>query len=167
MSKRTMAVALMLPLFAMAHPLLAQQHIESGKTIVAAGGVKPDATGASQEAPQLSPEQKMQRRFPQPARAGDLIGLPVLDWGDRTIGRIKFIVRTKADKIQLVINNGGFLGWGQRLVAVPIEVVAIAGRQLSALDMTWAEIDAAPAWKNELTSPVGPDEIIQVALYKR
>ena len=48
---------------------------------------------------------------------------------------------------------GGFLGWRQRLVAVPIEVVAIAGRQLAALDMTRAEFDAAPAWSD----PAEPD----------
>ena len=73
----------------------------------------------------------MQRRFPQPARVGDLIGLPVLDDDDRTIGHIKHVVRTQAGKLQLIVTYGGFLGWRQRLVAVPIEVVAIAGRQLA------------------------------------
>ena len=62
---------------------------------------------------------------------------------------------------------GGFLGWRQRLVAVPIEVVAIAGRQLAALDMTRAEFDAAPAWNEALTTPVAPDDVIRIALYKR
>ena len=96
----------------------------------------------------------MQRRFPQPARVGDLIGLPVLDDNDRTIGHIKLVVRTAAGKLQLIVTYGGFLGWRQRLVAVPIEVVAIAGRQLAALDMTRAEFDAAPAWNEALTTPV-------------
>ena len=159
--------ALIAAAFVTANPLPAQQSLERGWTIVAAGSEKPEAAGLSQQLPELTPEQRMQKRFPQPARAGDLIGLPLLDWNDRTIGRIKFIVRTKSDKIQLIITNGGFLGWRQRLVAVPIEVVAIAGRQLSALDMTWAEIDAAPTWNSDLTSLVAPDEIIKVALYKR
>ena len=109
----------------------------------------------------------MEKRFPQPVRAGDLIGLPVLDWDDRTIGRVKFIVRTKSAKNQLVITIGGFLGWRQRLVAIPIEVVAIAARQLAALDMTPAQINAAPTWNRELTSPIAPDETIRIALYKR
>ena len=96
----------------------------------------------------------MQRRFPQPARVGDLIGLPLLDDDDRTIGHIKHVVRTQAGKLQLIVTYGGFLGWRQRLIAVPIEVVAIAGRQLAALDMTRAEFDAAPAW-NETSDDAG------------
>jgi hypothetical protein len=116
---------------------------------------------------QLSPEEKMQRRFPQQARAGDLIGLRVLDNNDRTIGHIKRVVRTAAGKLQLIVTHGGFLGWRQRLVAVPIEVVAIAGRQLSALDMTRAEFDAAPAWNEALTTSVALDDVIRIALYRR
>ena len=96
----------------------------------------------------LSPEEKMQRRYPQWVKVGDLIGLPVLDDDDRTLGRVRNVVRTPDGKIQLIVPFGGFLGWRQRLVAVPIEVVAIAGRQIAALDMTRAEFDAAPAWND-------------------
>ena len=46
----------------------------------------------------LSPEEKMQRRYPQPVRVGDLIGLPVLDDQDRTLGRVKSVVRTAGGK---------------------------------------------------------------------
>ena len=76
-------------------------------------------------------------------------------------------MRTQAGKLQLIVTHGGFLGWRQRLIAVPIEVVAIAGRQLAALDMTRAEFDAAPAWSGTLTTPVPPDDVIRIALYKR
>ena len=31
----------------------------------------------------------MQRRFPQPVRVGDLIGLPVLDDDSRTLGYVR------------------------------------------------------------------------------
>ena len=62
---------------------------------------------------------------------------------------------------------GGYLGWGQRPVAVPIEVVAIAGRQLAALDMTRAEFDAAPAWNDPQSQPIAAGETIRIALYKR
>src|SRR5690242_20709561 len=46
----------------------------------------------------LSPEEKMQRRYPQWVRAGDLIGLPVLDDDDRTLGRVMTVVRTSGGK---------------------------------------------------------------------
>jgi PRC-barrel domain len=115
----------------------------------------------------LSPEEKMQRRYPQPVKVGDLIGLPVLDYDDRTLGRVKSVVRTASGKVQLIVPYGGFLGFRQRLVAVPIEVVAIAGRQLAALDMTRAEFDAAPAWRDPQSQPIPASEIIRIALYKR
>jgi hypothetical protein len=115
----------------------------------------------------LSPEEKMQRRYPQWVRAGDLIGLPVLDDDDRTLGRVMTVVRTSGGKIQLIVPCGGILGWRQRLVAVPIEVVAIAGRQLAALDMTRAEFDAAPAWNDPGSQMIASGERIRIGLYRR
>jgi hypothetical protein len=116
---------------------------------------------------ELSPEERMQRRYPQPVRVGDLIGLPVLDDDDRTIGRIRLVARTPQGKIQLVVPYGGFLGWGNRPVIVPIEVVAIAGRQVAALDMPRAEFDSAPVWDAAKGTPLAPDDSIRIALYKR
>jgi hypothetical protein len=111
-----------------------------------------------------SPEEKMQGRFPQPVRVGDLIGLPMLDWDDVTIGYVRHVVRTPAGKIQLITSYGGFLGWGERLVPVPIEVVAILARQLAALDMPRKEFDAAPTWQAAQTTPIPPDEMIRIAI---
>ncbi len=115
----------------------------------------------------LTPEQKMQRRYPQPVKVGDLIGLPLLDDDDRTLGRVQSVVRTASGRIELIVPYGGLLGWRQRLVAVPIEVVAIAGRQLAALDMTRAEFDAAPAWNDPRSHPVPASDVIRIALYRR
>jgi hypothetical protein len=115
----------------------------------------------------LSPEEKMRRRYPQPVRVGDLIGLPVLDDDDRTLGHVRSVVRTASGKVQLIVPYGGFLGWRQRLVAVPIEVVAIAGRQLAALDMTRAEFEAAPAWSDPQSQSIAAGETIRIGLYKR
>jgi PRC-barrel domain len=115
----------------------------------------------------LSPEQKMQRRHPQPVKVGDLIGLPVLDFGDRTLGYVKGVVQTADGKIKLIVPYGGFLGWGRRPVAVSIEVVAIAGRQIAALDMTRAEFDAAPAWADPLSQSLPASETIRIGLYRR
>jgi hypothetical protein len=115
----------------------------------------------------LSPEERMQRRYPQPVKVADLIGLPVLDFQDRTLGYVRGVVRTPEGKIRLIVPYGGFLGWGRRPVAVPIEVVAIAGRQLAALDMTRAELDAAPAWNDPASRPLPPGDTIRVGLYRR
>ena len=129
--------------------------------LAAAPGSPPQAQGA------LSPEQKMQRRHPQPVKVGDLIGLPMLDFDDRTLGYVKSVVRTADGRIKLIVSYGGFLGWGRRPVAVPIEVVAIAGRQIAALDMPRAEFDAAPAWADSLTQGLSASETIRIGLYRR
>jgi PRC-barrel domain len=135
----------------------------------AADGQQPsvgkDESAGEQE--KISPEEKMRRRFPHPVKVGDLIGLPVLDWDDVTIGHVREVVRTPSGKIQLIVTYGGFLGWGQRLVPVPIEVVAILARQLAALDMSRAEFDKAPTWSASQTTPIPPNEMIQIALTRR
>jgi hypothetical protein len=136
---------------------------QSAESEQASGGNDAPAS----EEKKLSPEEKMSRRFPHPVKVGDLIGLPVLDWDDVTIGHVRHIVRTPHGKNQLIVTYGGFFGWGQRLVPVPIEVVAILGRQLAALDMSRAEFDQAPTWSASQTVPIPPNEMIQIALTRR
>jgi hypothetical protein len=134
-------------------------------------------TGAKKgEERQLSPEEKMKRRFPQPVRVGDLIGQPVLDRRDSTIGYIQQVVRTPTGKIQLVVPYGRWFGWvrwgglfdrHRRLVAVPIETVAILGRQVAALDMPREEFDKAPDFVAGQNTPFNPDDEIRIALGRR
>ena len=125
------------------------------------------------EAPQTapaqdnSPEAKMSRRFPQKIRAGDLIGLPVLDDGDVTLGHVRKVVRTPEGKIKLIVSYSRWFGWGGRLVSVPIEVVAILGRQLASLDMAPAEYEAAPSWVEAGSLSIPSDEIIRIAITRR
>jgi hypothetical protein len=135
----------------------------------AADGLQPSAGNVESagEQEKVSPEEKMRRRFPQPVKVGDLIGLPVLDWDDVTIGHVRQVVRTPEGKIQLVVTYGGLFGWRQRLVPVAIEVVAILARQLAALDMSRAEFDKAPTWSASQTTPIPPNEVIQIAITRR
>ena len=112
----------------------------------------------------LTPEQRMQTRFPQPVRVGDLIGRPVLDDGARTLGTVRKIVRTDANKIEVIVDYDGFLGFGTRPVAVPVEVLGIAGRHLSSLDMPRSEYATAPTWQNANAQTLPDDTTIKVAL---
>jgi hypothetical protein len=158
-----MAAAFAGALFAGSAPASHAPHDDRAPALILVAG--PAAPKKSFE--ELTPEERMQRRYPQPVKVGDLIGLPVLDYDDRTIGRVQSVVRTADGKIKLIMSYGGFLGFGQRPVAVPIEVVGIAGRQLAALDMTRAQFDAAPTWDNARGTPIAANEMIRVALYKR
>ena len=119
---------------------------------------------------QMAPEEKMRRRFPQPIKVGDLLGLAVLDDYDLTIGYVRQVVRTPQGKVQLIVTQGGWFGpWfgiGARLVPVPVEVVVILGRQLAAFDMPRPEFAAVPTWSGS-DSPIPPDEMIKIAIARR
>lgn len=115
----------------------------------------------------LTPEQKMERRFPQPVRVGDLVGLPVYDHNDRTVGHIREVVQTPEGHIRLIVPYGGWFGWGNGLVAVPIETVAILGRHVNALEFTLDDFKTAPVWSPGTDRSVGHDENIRIALSRR
>ena len=130
-------------------------------------------------APKKEPtaEEKMQARFPQPVLAGHLIGLPVLDGNDSTIGYVQQAVRTPEGKIKLIVpygkrfgwsRNGSLVDWGRRPVAVPIEVVAILGLQIAALDLERDAFEKAATWTSKDGSrPIPSDEIIKIAIQRR
>jgi PRC-barrel domain len=117
-----------------------------------------------------SPEAIMSRRFPQKVRVGDLIGLPMLDDNDVTLGHVERVVRTPEGKIRLIVGFSkwfGWFGWFGRPVAVPIEVVAILGRQIASLDMPPAEYAAAPTWTVGKDVAIPDDDIIRIAITRR
>jgi hypothetical protein len=125
------------------------------------------ASTAQPAAKAPSPEETFQRRFPQPARVGDLIGLAVIDDYDRTIGHVRHVVRTPEGKIQLIVTQGGWFGYGGRLVAVPLELVGLLGAQIAALEFFRDDFAKAPTWTPGQTTPFRSDDVIRVALTKR
>ena len=140
---------------------------------VADGGLSPlraQHMGPQSETSQkdaTTPEERMRRRFPQPVRVADLIGLRVLDDQDVTIGFVRKVVRTPQGKVLLLVSQGGWFGWGERLVTAPIEVMAIFGRQLASLDMDPKEYASAPTWVDSGGTRIPDDEIIRIALTRR
>ena len=138
--------------------------------VVAQAMIPPTGMGAgdmTMAAQDMAEEERMRRRFPQAVRVGDLIGLPVLDDDSRTLGHVRQVVRTPAGKIKLIVAYGGFLGFGARPVAVPIEVVGILGRQLASLDMPPKDYAAAPTWRDTGDTAVPNDDSIRIALARR
>jgi hypothetical protein len=125
------------------------------------------ALGVENEKTPLTPEQRMQARYPQPVRVGDLIGLPLLDDSHRTLGHVREVVRTKSGKIELVVDYSawlGFFGWDTRPIAVPIEVVGIRGRELASLDMPRSEYAKAPSWQDNDAAELPNNATVRVAL---
>jgi hypothetical protein len=108
--------------------------------------------------------ERMLKRFPQPVRVGDLIGLPVLNENASTLGHVRQVVRTRQGNIELIVSYSRFWGWFGHPVAVPIEVVGIAGRQLVSLDMDSSEYAVAPTWQGNDATALPNDATIQIAL---
>ena len=139
-------------------------------------GKSADVANQSKTEAEPTPEQKMQARFPQPTMVGHLIGLPVLDGGDSTIGYVKEVVKDPDGKIKLIVPYAKWFGWvrngslfapDRRLVAVPIETVAILALQIDALDMDRDAFDKAPTWSPSQAQPIPSGEIIKIAIQRR
>ncbi len=173
MRNRSVLALLAVALIAAAPGTQAQDTPGLLPVVVAEGGahsdpqVAPAKAATDDDEENLSPEEKMRRRFPQPVRVGDLIGLPLLDWDDSTLGYVRHVVRTPEGKIQLIVNQGRLFGWGGRLVQVPIEAVAILARQLDLLDISVEKFRAAPAWSAASTQPIPSDDMIRIAISRR
>jgi hypothetical protein len=128
-------------------------------------------SGAKPEKQKLTAEEKFNRRYPQPVKAGFLVGLPMLDGQDSTLGYIREVVRTPEGKIVLVVPYRAWLGWaptdwGRRTVAIPIEAVAIQARQVTAVDFSREDFAAAAPYAAQGT-PIPTDETIRIAVSRR
>jgi hypothetical protein len=110
--------------------------------------------------------ERYNKRFPQPARVGFLVGLPVLDDNMSTLGYVRHVVRKPDGKIALVVSYSRWLGWFGlgRLVAVPLEAVGIEGRQIASLDMPRSEYATAPTWDANNAAVLPDDATIRIAL---
>ena len=132
---------------------------------------KPDEDDATADPAAKTPEQKMQARYPQPIRVGDLIGQPVLDGDHATIGFVQRVVRAGDGKIKLIVPYRTWLAWAQflggydaRPVAVPLEVVGSMGPALSSIDMDREDYGQAPTWHPGVDKDIPPDETIGIAI---
>jgi PRC-barrel domain len=109
----------------------------------------------------------MKRRYPQPIRVGALIGARVGDNDSRTIGYVRHVVRTPQNRIDLIVDAGGWFGFGARPVAVPIAVVGSLGREVVSLDMPRSDYAAAPIWLNAGDTVLPDDGSVEIALARR
>jgi len=107
---------------------------------------------------------KFNGRFPQEVKVGHLIGMPVLNDSDVTLGHVQKVARTPKGKIELIVSYSKWFGWFGRPVAVPIEVVGIEGRQVASLDMPRSEYAAAPTWQGRDATTLPDDATIRIAL---
>jgi hypothetical protein len=163
MTSRAMAPVLLIVSMIGFMALAKATPIVSVTPIVVAQAMVP-ATGANDADRPMPMEQRMLRRYPQPVRVGDLVGLPVLDDRASTLGTVRQVVRTPDNKVKLIVSYSRWFGWFGHPVAVPIEAVGIEGRQLASLDMPRSEYAVAPRWQGTDAMVLPNDATIRIAL---
>lgn len=137
--------------------------VAASPTAVRAQAMIPPTGMMDQQHPMPMNERYL-KRFPQPVRVGDLIGLPMLDDRASTLGTVRRVVRTADGNVRLIVSYSRWWGWFGRPVAVPLEVVGIQGRELVSLDMEPNEYAKAPTWQGTAATALPPDTTIRVAL---
>jgi PRC-barrel domain len=114
-----------------------------------------------------TPEERMNARFPQKVRVGDLLGIPIQDDDDRILGYVIDVVRKPDGKIVLVMPQGAWFGRGGRPVPIPIETVAILARHINLLDIPREDVPNLPTWDKAQGSSLDRNEIIRIAVSRR
>ena len=134
-----------------------------GRVIVLAQAMIP-RTGMMDAQNPMPMKERYLRRFPQPARVGDLIGMPVVDLSSKTLGYVQRVVQTPAGKIEFIVDYSRWWGWFGRPIAVPLEALGIEGGHLVSLDMQPSEYDTAPTWHDTGAASLPADATVPVAL---
>jgi PRC-barrel domain len=98
-----------------------------------------------------------------PIHVADLIDRPILDENKSVMGHVRAVVRTGDGKIQLLLPLGGLFGFGERLVGVPIESVALAGAQVMVVDMPPDRFQKSPTWYGSNSKTLAPAETISIS----
>jgi hypothetical protein len=107
-------------------------------------------------------------RFPQPVRAGDLLGRVVLRpvESQDVLGRVRRLFRDAKGQIMVVVSFGGFLGLGSRPIAVPVDAMVLLGEDMEIVAFTPEQLRQFPTFSSSGTMDVANDTIIKVGLAK-
>jgi hypothetical protein len=97
-----------------------------------------------------------------PVRVADLVNLPIVDESKVVMGRVRAVVQT-GEKIELLLPLGGLFGFGERLVPIPIESVALSGPQVVVVDMPPHRFQKTPTWYGSNSAALAATETISIA----
>ena len=118
--------------------------------------------------PGMSLAESAAMRFPQPVRISNLLGREVLRpvESQDVLGRVRRVVRDRNGQIMVVIDFGGFLGFGSRPIAVPVDAMVLLGRDMEIVAFTPKQLQKFPTFSPSGTTDVPDDTIIKVGLAK-
>jgi hypothetical protein len=97
-----------------------------------------------------------------PVRVADLLDLPIVDESKSAMGRVRGVVRTDDGKVQLLLPLGGLFGFGERLVPIPIDNVALSGPQVMVLEVPPDRFQKSATWYGSKSVTLAPAETISI-----
>ena len=160
-SKRIAAPGLVLAAMSLTVPVHARTLVPADSRLIVLAQAMIPRTGMMDAQNPMPMKERYLKRFPQPARVADLIGMPVLDLYSKTLGYVRKVVRTPAGEIEFIVDYSRWWGWFGRL---PLEALGVEGGHLVSLDMSPSEYAAAPTWRDREAIPLPNDAIVRVAL---
>jgi hypothetical protein len=118
--------------------------------------------------PGMSLAESAAMRFPQPVRVGDLAGREILRpvESQDVLGRVRRLVRDRNGEIVAVVDFGGFLGFGTRPIAVPIDAIVLLGQDVEIVAFTPKQLRQFPTFSPSGTTDLADDTVIKVGLAK-
>jgi PRC-barrel domain len=118
--------------------------------------------------PGMSLAESAAMRFPQPVRVGDLVGRDVLRpvESQDVLGRVRRLVHDGNGQIMVVVDLGGFLGFGSRPIAVPVDAMVLLGQDVEIVAFTPEQLRQFPTFSPSGAIDVADDTIIKVGLAK-
>ena len=83
----------------------------------------------------------------------------------KKIGEIEGVVENNADKKQFVlVERGGFLGFGAKEIAIPAENITVLGEKVTLRNMDVAQLDGLAEFDNEGNMYRELDDTQQISL---
>ena len=136
--------------------------------VAGAAHAQSNIPGGMPPPPGMSLEESAAMRFPQPVRVGDLIGREVLRPVENqdVLGRVRRVVRGGDGHIMVVVDFGGFLGFGSRPIAVPVDAMVLLGQDMEIVAFTPKQLQQFPTFSLSNITDVADDTIIKVGLAK-
>jgi PRC-barrel domain len=137
-------------------------------SIAATADAQSTTPGGMPPPPGMSLAASTAMRFPQPVRVGDLLHRDVLRpvESQQILGHVKTVVRANDGTVYIVVNFGGFLGFGARPIAVPVDGMVVIGQDMEIVAFTPEQLAKFPSFSASGTMPVPLDTIIKVGLAK-
>ena len=145
--------------------------------LIACGALSVMATTAYAQSPKpggmppppgMSLAESAAMRFPQPVRVGDLLGRLVLRpvESQEILGRVRRVVRGGSGQIMVVVEFGGFLGFGRRPIAVPVDAMVLLGQDMEIVAFTPKQLQQFPTFSPSGSTVVADNAVIKVGLAK-